>query len=133
MNQIATALKSPIITCPTLNEGELWAGAYIEDGKPKHHVILLPGEAAGVTWQAALSWAESNGGVLPTRSEQAMLYAVFGFSDHHFKKDWYWSCEQHGSPSDYAWCQYFLNGGQDSFETLSKFRARAVRRSVIGE
>ena len=131
MNQIATALESPIITIPTLNEGELWAGVYIEDGKPKHHIILLPGEAAGVTWQAALSWAESNGGVLPTRSEQAMLYAVFGFSDHHFKKDWYWSCEQHASYSAYAWYQNFNNGNQNNNNTNYKLRARAVRRSAI--
>ena len=32
------------ITIPTLAKGEFYAGIIIKDGKPHHHVILLPGE-----------------------------------------------------------------------------------------
>ena len=84
MNQIATVLESPTIAIPTLNEGELWAGIYIEDGKPKHHIILLLGDVKGVNWEDAMTWAKSLGGDLPTRPEQAILYGIFGFSDYHF-------------------------------------------------
>jgi hypothetical protein len=115
------------ITIPTLNAGEHYAGIVVAEGKPTHHLVLLPGELAAVTWTKAKSWAEEQGGELPTRREQALLFAN---APEQFKNDWYWSGEQHAADSDYAWYQGFNYGYQ--YDTVyNKLRARSVRRLVI--
>ena len=116
------------LVTPPLNEGETYIGAIGNKSGDVYHLILLPGDNDGASWKNAMDWAKSIGGDLPNRIEQAMLYA------HHkeeFKKDWYWSCEQHAADSDYAWCQNFLYGYQDYSDVGSKLRARAVRRLPI--
>lgn len=117
------------ITLPDLNEGEFWAGIYIDpEDKKTHHVILLPNELESANHKTATDWAESIGGALPDRCEQSLLYA---FLKKQFKEDWYWSSEQHASLSQYAWCQGFSNGFQLNNFTYDKLRARAVRRVAI--
>lgn len=109
----------------SLNEGEHYAGLVLKaDGTPGHHLILLPGEAEDMQWAAAVEWAEKAGGTLPTRQEQALLYANL---KDQFKQEWYWSGEQHENGS-YAWCQYFVFGYQGSGLKNYELRARAVRR-----
>jgi hypothetical protein len=44
------------------------------------------------------------GGELPTRQEQSLLYANL---KAEFQPDWYWSSEQTHSDSSFAWLQYF--------------------------
>lgn len=68
------------------------------------------------------------GGDLPNRIEQSMLWA-----NHRdqFKKDWYWSNEQHYTESGRAWYQYFTNGSQYNYHKDNEVRARAVRRLPI--
>jgi hypothetical protein len=39
----------------------------------------------------------------------------------------YWTSTQPAADSDYAWYQYFLDGGQDYYDKPSELRARAVR------
>ncbi len=95
-------------------------------GAPDQHLLLIDGEVEGVTWEAACIWAESVGGSLPTRAEQAVL---FGNLKDHFQRDWYWSSEQAG-PS-YAWHQYYDNGTQNNYYRAYEGRARAVRRLPI--
>ncbi|MBI3096381.1 MAG: DUF1566 domain-containing protein [Rhodocyclales bacterium] len=99
-----------------------------EKGEPDHHLFVMPGETKGVTFQQAQKWAKEQGGDLPTRREQSLLYANL---KEHFQPAWYWSCEQHASFSDYAWSQYFGYGSQ--YDSLKSFegRARAVRRLII--
>lgn len=117
------------IQMPELRAGEKWAGLYLdENGKPLHHVILLPGVSESINWKGAMEWAESIGGVLPDRCEQALLYA---FLKAEFKPVWHWSSEQHVSDSAYAWTQYFGRGTQNLNIKDGKFAARAVRRSPI--
>ena len=112
-----------------LKPGEEYAGLILgKDGKPDHHLILLPGEAETVTWPQAKEWAKKAGGELPTRREQALLFANL---KEQFKTVWYWSCEQHASDSDCAWFQYFDDGGQHYDFTDYELRARAVRRLEI--
>jgi len=117
------------IQMPELRAGEKWAGIYLdENGKAVHHVILLPGFRESINWKDAVEWAESIGGVLPDRCEQALLYA---FMKAEFKPVWHWSSEQHVAASDCAWLQTFDDGYQNDDLKISKFSARAVRRSPI--
>lgn len=128
MNAPATnaAVLPATLTIPTLAEGEKYAGLVLEDGV-WHHLILLPAaEPKACGWKKAMEWAKENGGDLPTRREQAVLY---GNLPEEFEKDWYWSSTP---PADagYAWCQDFYSGSQNYYST-SKLRARAVRRVTI--
>ena len=131
MNQQATAAqKSPAvtITIPALNEGEQYAGIVLKDGAPSHHLILLPGDLDDTTWAKAQAWAKEQGGELPTRQEQSLLFAN---AKQHFQSDWYWSGETHASYAGCAWIQGFGGGGQGDGRKDSGYRARAVRRLVI--
>lgn len=130
----ATAKKRPAapaaaitITLPDLAKGEIYAGILIVDGKPDHHVILLAGDTS-LTWAKAVAWAKKQGGELPTRKEQALLFAN---AAGEFKGDWYWSGEQHASGESYAWMQDFNYGGQSLSLKDDACRARAVRRVAI--
>ncbi|PIG30152.1 hypothetical protein CLU93_4487 [Janthinobacterium sp. 35] len=96
------------------------------DGGPDQHLVLVEGEGVDLSWSAAGAWAESVGGSLPTRAEQALLFANL---KDQFKSDWYWSGEQYG-PSG-AWHQYFYDGLQLNNFRSSEGRARAVRRLPI--
>ena len=112
-----------------LKKGEQYAGIILgKDGAPDHHIILLPGEAEGVTWTKAKEFAKKAGGELPTRREQSLLFANL---KDQFKPAWYWSGEQHASFSDSAWLQYFNDGHQDDNHLSYQGRARAVRRLPI--
>lgn len=108
-----------------LKEGEVYVG-HIND----EHIILLPGDNDDATREAQLKWAKSIGGDLPTRVEQAMLWA-----NHRsqFKQGWYWSNEVHHSESGWAWCQGFKCGNQYGSYRGNELRARAVRRIKVGE
>jgi hypothetical protein len=96
------------------------------DGGLDQHLVLVEGEGVDLSWEAACAWAESVGGSLPTRAEQALLFANL---KDQFKSDWYWSGEQAG-PS-IAWSQGFLYGDQFNFDRSYEGRARAVRRLPI--
>ena len=109
-----------------LAPGEHYAGIVLgADGKPAHHLVLLPGDADDCTWQEAKDWAASAGGELPTRQEQALLYAN---CKAQFQPAWYWSAEEHETNSSCAWCQIFNDGYQTSSLKDDTCRARAVRR-----
>jgi len=109
---------------PPLAEGETYVGAIGDQHGNVHHVILLAGDNDDASWQAQMDWAKSIGGDLPTRVEQAMLWAT---CRDQFQQDWYWSNEQHSNPS-YAWHQYFSNGNQSLDYASAELRAPAVRR-----
>lgn len=115
-------------TTPTLADGETYIGAIVKADGAGHHIVLLPGHNNAASWQAQMEWAKSIGGNLPSRIEQAMLFAY-----HHdaFKPTWYWSNEQHAAYSGYAWSQDFSFGFQSYYYAASKLRARAVRRVPI--
>jgi hypothetical protein len=112
-----------------LKEGEQYAGIILgKNGEQSHHLILLPGKIENTDWQKSLDWAKSVGGELPTRREQALLYANL---KEQFKPEWYWSCEQRAAGPDYAWVQVFGDGFQVSGLKSGSHRARAVRRLII--
>ncbi len=113
---------------PPLNEGEVYIGAIGDKNGDFCHVVLLPGDNDEDTWDAQMEWAKDIGGDLPTRIEQAMLWANFR---DHFQKDWYWSNETYHEGSNYAWVQGFTNGLQGNALKHNTCRAHAVRRLPI--
>jgi hypothetical protein len=112
-----------------LNEGELYAGLILgRQGEPDHHLVLLPGRAADVSWSAAQEWAAARDGVLPTRRELALLFANLR---EEFDRAWYWSSEQHEIRAQLVWGQNFASGIQTVYGRPFRGNARAVRRVPI--
>jgi hypothetical protein len=112
-----------------LKPGEVYAGLILgQDGAPDHHLIVIPGEAEKVTFAEAQKWARKQGGDLPTRREQRVLFAN---AKEAFKPDWYWSGEINAFAARSAWSQTFLNGNQHFNTVYGHCRARAVRRLPI--
>ena len=112
-----------------MKDGEVWAGIIFKEDSPHHHVILLPNKPDGISlnFDSAWKWAQSiDGGDLPSRSEQSLLFAN---CKNHFESDYYWSNEVYSDA--YAWCQYFGYGYQDYGLKFTKLRGVAVRRLII--
>jgi len=116
-------------TAPILADGEIHVATIQVAGQAPYHLILLPDHPKDeMTHQAATEWAASVGGDLPTRPEQALLFA---HQHEQFDRDWYWSNTLHESGPDFAWCQYFYSGSQGYYGRDGELRARAVRRLPI--
>ncbi len=117
-------------TSIVLSEGEQWAGILLgKNGEPDQHIILLPGEPeTRLNHADATAWAIAQGGELPTRREQSLLFANL---KEAFKEDWYWSSETHAAIADYAWFQGFGYGDQSSNYERGSLHVRAVRRQAI--
>ena len=124
---LVTAGAGQTITLPELAKSETYAGILLADGKPAHHLVLLAGDTQA-NWKDAIAWAKKQGGELPTRKEQALLFAN---AATEFKQEWYWSSEKSAHDADYAWIQGFYGGYQDGYHTSAQCRARAVRRVAI--
>ncbi|MBP6637852.1 MAG: DUF1566 domain-containing protein [Sulfuritalea sp.] len=127
-----SALLFPEVTIE-LAQDEHYAGLIVgKDGEPSYHLVLLPGQAGDISWDKAMEWASKQGGEsiasLPTRREQALLYANL---KEQFEERAYWSCEARESESGWAWSQYFLSGSQIDRLKRNELRARAVRRLII--
>lgn len=122
----ATSIALPELVID-LRPGERYAGAILnEDGTVAHHTILMASEPDGrLTWQDAMAWASDVGGELPSRREQALLFANLR---EQFQSAWYWSSEAHANDASYAWRQYFGYGTQDYDPKSYEVLARAVRR-----
>ena len=112
-----------------LQPGEMYVGLILHKGlREGHHIILLPDDHDASNWPDAKKWAASIGGDLPSRPEQALLFADFR---SEFKKEAYWSNTAYEHASGYAWYQYFYFGNQGLCNVGLKLRARAVRRLVF--
>ena len=128
LTRLPKAAVAAKIRLPDLKKGEVYVGGTIGPDGRITHTILLPGEKADVDWNDALAWAKTQGGDLPNRIEQAMLWA------HHrklFQERAYWSNEQCAHVSAYAWLQIFGYGTQGYWRKGIKYMARAVRRVTI--
>ena len=124
----AVMLVERALAVPQLADGEVYVGVLVVDGAPSHHLVLLPGDKTGLTWKKAGAWAKAQGGELPTRKEQALLFANAAGAFWHA---WYLSCEQSAGNESYAWCQNFDFGIQGIYFKSSELRTRAVRRIPI--
>jgi hypothetical protein len=110
-------------------------GASLEAGKfcgitttpdgTHHAVVLLPDKPdKRLDWQAAMDWAASVKGTLPSRPVAAMLFAN---AKPEFEEAWHWTCETASWDGSFAWLQYFSYGIQGSIHKSYEGRARAVR------
>lgn len=110
-----------------LQPGERYVGPVLDtDGKVEHHLVLMDQRPDGkLNWQAAMAWAEAVGGTLPSRQEQALLYAN---CKPHLDPSWHWSCETHEGDASYAWICYFNYGDQFNYHKSYEGGAVAVRR-----
>jgi len=112
-----------------LKEGEEYSGLILgKGGESDYHLILRPGEAESVTHEQAKEWAKKAGGELPTRRDQALLYANL---KEQFQPRWYWSGAQYAPDDGYAWAQDFGYGTQGFYPKDDYYRARAVRRLTL--
>jgi hypothetical protein len=116
------------ITLPELAPGEHYAGIVLADGKPSHHLILLPAYKESATWKQAGAWAKEQKADLPTRQEQSLLFAN---CKPHIEGGWYWSSEPYAGDSAYAWFQSFDGGIQFHWRKDGSARVRVVRRVPI--
>ena len=109
-----------------LRAGEHYAGLMLDDdGEPSHHLVLLADRAEEVTWDQAVEFATRAGGELPTRREQALLFANL---KGQFEPEWYWSAEVYEANGSCAWLQGFGDGLQGSLRKSYEGRAVVVRR-----
>lgn len=110
-----------------LHPGEHYAGPVLDQrGDLVHHLVLMAQRPTGkLAWQAAMDWASSIGGTLPTRQEQALLFAN---CKPHLKPEWHWSSQTHEDDASYAWICDFDNGYQLSHHKSYEGGAVAVRR-----
>ena len=112
-----------------LKHGEHYAGLITsKDGEACYHLILLPDQASELTWINAKAWAKDQGGELPTRREQSLLYTNL---KEEFEEHYYWSNEQSASYSDCTWSTNFFNCNQYADNATAELRARAVRRLIL--
>lgn len=111
----------------SLRPGERYAGAVISEfGNVMHHVVLMAERPTGkLNWQAAKDWAASVSGELPTRQEQALLYAN---CKPHLQPVWHWSCEENENNTSYAWGCGFHDGDQSLSHKSYEGSVVAVRR-----
>lgn len=113
------------ITPPTLAEGERYIGAITTADGVTTQIILLPGSTRN-TWNKSIAWAASIGGDLPSRVEQALLFAT---AKEEFEPECYWS--NTSTESGWAWYHLFDDGYQDTIRKSIELRARAVRKLII--
>lgn len=111
---------------------ENYAGIILDrEGEPEYQLVVLPSQDnKKLTWEDAMEAAKKDGGDLPTRKEQLLLFIN---AKHLFENEWYWSNERDASHSDYAWLQDFSYGHQTDHRKSIEYRARAVRRVLIIE
>ena len=127
----ARAAATTVLSIPAmsieLQPGERYAGAVLDaDGKVMHHLVLLAAKPdEDLDWKAAIAWAAGVGGSLPTRQEQALLFAN---CKAQFEPRWHWSSETHETNASSAWFCYFGNGHQYYYDKSYEGCARAVRR-----
>ena len=126
-NNAPTAAASGLPAIGEAYQGGIYVGLTIHDNAP-HALVLLSGEVESVNWKDALAFAEKQGGVLPSRFDQLVL---FKNAKAQFKDAWYWSGEQSAPTAGYAWCQLFDTGTQTYYSKYNSLRARAVRRIPI--
>lgn len=105
-------------------QGGIYAGLSIDDNKPVA-LVLLPGSIEDATWDKAGTWAKEQGGELPSRIDQLVLFKNL---KSEFKEAAYWSGEQCAGLSDCAGTQSFNYGGQGGWRKDTTYHARAVRR-----
>ena len=109
-------------------EEGIYAGLTVHRNIPMA-LVLLPNEKERINWADAGAWAETQGGVLPSRGDMLILFE--NARDQFNKDGWYWTDTVHPVYADSAFIQFFGFGGQYDDRKDLDCRARAVRRVAI--
>ena len=121
-----TVIASVILsTLPALGadfEGGTFAGVITKKDGAHCAVVLLPGTAEDLTWEAAKAWAVEQGGELPTRPVAALLFANV---QPALSPEWHWTADEYNA--SYAWNCYFDDGIQCYGLKHNELAAVAVR------
>lgn len=121
--------KKPKTAPVELKKGEYYAGIIVDQPyTASYHLVLIPGRPPRMTWQQSMDWAASIDADLPTRREQALLFANLRWL---FQPEWHWSNMQNGDEDEYSWYQDFGNCYQGYYYKTKAGHARAVRRVPI--
>lgn len=113
----------------TYAEGTYMGVVRGEAGEPDYELFDLGEASERMPWKEALEWAKAQGGDLPNRRDQAVLFGNRG--EGQFQREWYWSNTQYEGASVFAWIQDFDDGTQYFAPKSHGCRARAVRRVPI--
>ena len=120
----APEVARDLLTVDVPVDGTLLQQLLDDDGEVKHHLVLIGARPdVDLNWAAATEWATKLGGTLPTRQEQALLFAN---CKAVLPQRWCWSSETEGS--SYAWICSFGYGSQSYNDRSYEGCAVAVRR-----
>ncbi len=108
-------------------DGGTFAGLTTKPDGTHCAVVLLPGNATDLTWKKAKTWAEEQGGELPSRPVAALLFAN---CKPHLQPRWHWTADE--LDASYAWYCTFSYGGQGFDHKSCEGGAVAVRYIKIG-
>jgi hypothetical protein len=86
-------------------DGGTFAGLTTRQDGTHHAVILLPEHGTRIEWKQALTWANKQGGELPTRPVASLLFANV---KDKLQPGWHWTSEE--DDASYAWYCNFGNG-----------------------
>lgn len=107
--------------------GGIFAGIITQPDGTHVAVALLPGTIEGLSWRKAQTWAKNQGGVLPTRTIAALLYANL---KAQLRPRLHWMSEAYGATL--AWLCSFDNGSLCGQIKTQETCAVAVRLIPIG-
>jgi hypothetical protein len=103
-------------------EGGTFAGLTTRPDGTHCAVVLLPGKAEDLDWNAAKAWALEQGGELPTRPVAALLFANVKPA---LQPEWHWTADEYDASS--AWLCHFDCGYQGFYLKSAAGAAVAVR------
>ncbi len=104
-------------------DGGIFAGLTTKPDSTHCAVVLLPGGGTDLTWKKAKTWAEEQGGELPSRPVAALLFANVKAS---LQLGWHWTSEEFDA--SYAWGCTFNYGDQYGYLKSYEGSAVAVRQ-----
>ena len=123
---IASILLSTLPALGSDFEGGIFAGLTTRADGIHCAVVLLPGTAEDLTWEAAKAWAVEQGGELPTRPVAALLFANV---QPALSPEWHWTADEYNASS--AWNCNFCYGYQGTTHKSYGLAAVAVRQIPI--
>ena len=125
MSILATTFNTlPALGAPL--EGGTFAGLITLPNGTHNAVVLLPALGDGLDWWEACEWANKHGGVLPTSSMAAILFAN---TKDRLQSKWHWTADEQGPAS--AWSCHFGNSYQDYLRKSFFSSAVAVRLILL--
>ena len=123
---MSTPIKTISITAlPAIGtdlDGGIFFGVTTSKDGTHNAAVLLPKRGQKLTWNKAIDWAAKQGGVLPTRTIAAMLFANL---KDELTPSWHWTSEE--DDASFAWSCYFGDGYQNYGRKSYEGSAVAVR------